>query len=116
MDPNYGMLGYGNNGYAYNYPQYPVPNEPLADFYSQYQQEPNMARSGIMQTPEEEQQSDDQGAARDEQPEEIQPAAPPAEAENATETEKQEQKQVSRLQLHQEHPTEVFCKGISARW
>ena len=93
MDPNYGMLGYGNNGYAYNYPQAPALNEPLADFYGQYQQQPNMARSDIMATPgEEPPQSDDEGAAQAEQPEEIQPVTSPAdEAKNATaiETEKQ---------------------------
>lgn len=90
MDPNYGMLGYGNNGYAYNYPQNPPANEPLADFYSQYQHETNMARSGIMEPQQEEpqQQSDDEGAAQDEQPEEIQPVAPPqTETGNATKTE-----------------------------
>ena len=74
MAPNNGMMGF-NNGYAYNYPQ-PTGNEPLADFYGQYQQQPNFARSGIMATPEEEaevQQNGDEEAAQDEQPEEIQP-------------------------------------------
>ena len=75
MAPNYGMMGYGNNGYAYNFPQQ-VGNEPLADFYAQYQQQPNFARSGIMASPEEqaeEQQSEDEGAAQADQSEAIQP-------------------------------------------
>ncbi|XP_027047022.1 uncharacterized protein LOC113674731 isoform X3 [Pocillopora damicornis] len=75
MAPNYGIMGYGNNGYAYNFPQQ-VGNEPLADFYAQYQQQPNFARSGIMASPEEqaeEQQSEDEGAAQADQSEAIQP-------------------------------------------
>ncbi|XP_067038773.1 uncharacterized protein [Acropora muricata] len=89
MAPNYGMLGYGGNGYAYNYPQ-PVPNEPLANFYSQYQQGPNVARSDIFGATQDEPQSEE-GAAQDEQPEEIQPVTLPAE--NATKPEKQEDKE-----------------------
>lgn len=96
--PNYGMLGYGNNGYAYDYPQ-PVANEPLADFYSQYQQQPNMARSEIMQEPEEGQQAEE-GAAQDDQPQEIQPVNLPTETKNVTETEKQEDKQVVSTEWH----------------
>ncbi|XP_074615208.1 uncharacterized protein LOC141874734 isoform X6 [Acropora palmata] len=89
MAPNYGMLGYGGNGYAYNYPQ-PVPNEPLANFYSQYQQGPNVARSDIFGATQDEPQSEE-GAAQDEQPEEIQPVTLPAE--NATKQEKKEDKE-----------------------
>lgn len=92
QDPNMmmanGMMGYGGNGYAYNYPQ-PAGNAPLADFYNQqYLQQPNMARSEIMASPEEEQQNEDEGAAQDEQPEEIQPIQqePAQEQENVTET------------------------------
>ena len=98
MDPNYGMLGYGNNGYAYNYPQAPTLNEPLADFYGQYQQQPNMARSDIMATPgEEPPQSDDEGAAQAEQPEEIQPVTSPAdETKNATAVETEKQVKIPR--------------------
>ena len=92
MAPNYGMLGYGGNGYAYNYPQ-PVPNEPLANFYSQYQQGPNVARSDIFGATQDEPQSEE-GAAQDEQPEEIQPVTLPAE--NATKPEKQEDKEVQK--------------------
>ena len=97
MAPNNGMLGLGNNGYAY--PQ-PTGNEPLADFYGQYQQQTNFARSGIMTTLEEEgeaevQQNDDEGAAQDEQPEEIQPIKqenePVEQQDNATETAKENQ-------------------------
>ena len=84
---NYGMIGYGNNGYAYNNPS-PAENEPLADFYNQYQQEPNFARSEIMVSPEEpeedDQQNEDEGAAQaqDEQPQEIQPVPLPTERVN----------------------------------
>lgn len=91
MDPNYGMLGYGNNGYGYSNPQ-PMANEPLSDFYGQYQQMPNMARSDIMAAPEEEQASEE-GAAQEDQPEEIEPVTLPAEAEIGNMTEKQDDKQ-----------------------
>lgn len=104
MAPNNGMMGFVNNGYAYNYPQ-PTGNEPLADFYGQYQQQPNFARSGIMATPEEEeteiQQNDDEGAAQDEQPEEIQPIQqenePAKQQDNATETAKEIENQVKKI-------------------
>ena len=92
MDPNYGMLGYGNNGYGYSYPQ-PMANEPLSDFYGQYQQVPNMARSDIMAAPEEEQASEE-GAAEEDQPEEIEPVTLPAETEIGNRTEKQDETQV----------------------
>lgn len=102
MFPNNGMMGYGNNGYAYNYPQ-PAGNQPLADFYSQYQQQPNMARSEIMATPEEEaeeQQNEVEGAAQDEQPEEIQPIQQENESvqqqENVTETAKEVGKHLNK--------------------
>lgn len=101
MAPNNGLMGFGNNGYAYNYPQ-PTGNEPLADFYGQYQQQPNFARSGMMSAPEEEaevQQNDDEGAAQDEQPEEIQPIRqenePAKQQDNATETAKELENQVN---------------------
>lgn len=104
MAPNNGMMGYGNNGYAYNYPQ-PAGSDPLAAFYSQFQQQPNVARSDIMATPEEEaeeQQNEDEGAAQDEQPEEIQPVqiAPVQEQENVTETAKEVEKQLNKYCLH----------------
>jgi len=103
MAPNNGMMGFVNNGYAYNYPQ-PTGNEPLADFYGQYQQQPNFARSGIMATPEEEeaeiQQNDDEGAAQDEQPEEIQPIQqenePAKQQDNATETTKEDKPEAAQ--------------------
>lgn len=103
MAPNNGMMGFGNNGYAYNYPQ-PVGNEPLSDFYGQYQQQPNFARSGIMSTPEEQaevQQNEDEGAAQDEQPEEIQPIQQASESakqqDNATDTAKEVENQVNKI-------------------
>lgn len=91
MAPNYGMMGYGNNGYAYNFPQ-PAGNEPLADFYGQYQQQPNFGRSDIMETPEEqadEQQSEDEGAA---QAEDIQPIQQEQQQQNITEAKNQVEK------------------------
>ena len=92
MAPNNGMMGFGNNGYAYNYPQ-PAGNEPLADFYGQYQQQPNFARSGILATPE------DEVEVQDEQPEEIQPIKqenePAKKEDNATETAKEVENQVN---------------------
>lgn len=102
MAPNNGMMGFGNNGYAYNYPQ-PIGNEPLADFYGQYQQQPNFARSDIMATPEEEaevQQNEDEGAAQDEQPEQIQPIQenePAQQQENVTETTKEVERQIIEI-------------------
>ncbi|XP_078359625.1 uncharacterized protein LOC144644082 isoform X4 [Oculina patagonica] len=100
MAPNNGMMGYGNNGYAYNYPQ-PAGSDPLAAFYGQFQQQPNVARSDIMATPEEEaeqQQNEDEGAAQDEQPEEIQPVqiAPALQQENVTETAKEDKAEASQ--------------------
>lgn len=92
MAPNFGMLGYGDNEYAYNYPQ-PMPNQPLADFYSQYQQEANVARSDIFGATQDDQQIEE-GAAQEEQPEEIQPVTSPVLAENATEAKKEDEKQV----------------------
>ncbi|XP_022799604.1 uncharacterized protein LOC111337536 isoform X3 [Stylophora pistillata] len=91
MAPNYGMMGLGNNGYAYNFPQQ-VGNEPLADFYAQYQQQPNFARSDVMASPEEQEeepQNEDEGAAQADQSETTQPENE-QQQENTTEAEKQD--------------------------